>query len=83
MNKESKCEPCTVKCKLICESKIINGKNALVYGIEATCNTTETIVYSNLSLNKDKLESLVNTINSEKVEIYHLEDIINDFLFFN
>jgi transcriptional regulator with XRE-family HTH domain len=58
------------------------------YGIEVCCQTAMTrsecdtfiFHYSDLTTEKDELESLVDRMNQGQLQLVHVEDVIEDFL---
>ena len=59
------------------EDIIINedGKSIKTYGI--TCND---LIIKDISIDKQKVETLIDLCNKNQVSPIHLEDIIDDFL---
>lgn len=51
------------------------------YGIIALKNKVNIRIIDDISLDKDKVEALVNKFNKEHLEIEHLSQMIEEFLY--
>ncbi|MBQ1183029.1 MAG: hypothetical protein IIX60_01130 [Clostridia bacterium] len=51
------------------------------YGIKGSCDN-KTISIENLTENLDKITDFVNMLNNESLELCHLKEVTEDFLYF-
>lgn len=78
----SPCEVTMVEYKL--NSKIIDddcGKNRIVYGIKVCKNHTNIKTIDDISDDKNAVEKLIRDFNNYELDIAHLEQAIEDFLY--
>lgn len=69
-------EETTMKFNIVSKHIVIENENHIVYGIQRG-----TIKYDNLSSIKEEVESFIRVLNDNNVSDYHIEDMIEDFLF--
>lgn len=55
-------------------------KSGLKYGIEGA-NENETILVENLTADFDKITEFVKVLNTEGLELCHLKEVAEDFLY--
>lgn len=66
---------------LLCKEKVkIEGHTVFTYGIKAYDNGVMIKHISDVSLNYHAVKNLVSDLNKYKVDIIHLEDVIEDFI---
>ncbi len=78
----SPCEVTMVEYKL--NSKIIDddcGKNRIAYGIKVCENHTNIKTIDDISDDKNAVEKLIRDFNNYELDIAHLEQAIEDFLY--
>ncbi len=62
---------------------ISNEKTYTAYGVEVFENDQGIKSYPDLFVDYDKALKFVDLLNSEKLELVHIEDVIEDTLFLN
>ena len=65
--------------KVFKHSVSIDGVHKYSYGIIVTNNDKILDKYYDISLEKQKVQTLVNNLNRYEVELIHVKDIIYDF----
>lgn len=57
----------------------IEGNITKSYGIIVTFDNSSTLKYYDVSLDRERVEKLVNDMNEYEIEPVHIKDILEDF----
>ena len=61
--------------------EMVNGKPTEMYGVEGF-SENEVVTIKALSCDKARISKLVATMNEVELELCHLKDVVDDFLYF-